>query len=385
MVQKLATGLGIHTGKTILPVLNSVPTRRLYNHDIMHCTAEEVTGNEFYSARALGMTQGEDIIQLSPHLKPEWRAICAHYERVGLNHTQRVVWNTNLQQISLHPNFQPSVFFFGQDEYRAHRDKSWSDVVEITNSKNSFMVLANELGVPVPETICFERVDEITAIEAESFTYPCYLKAAISVSGVGIYRCEHMKSLLHAVKSFDPSTPVQVQEEVRTDCFLNMQYEVKENTYRRLLTSEQILEGTAHQGNVYPARHEPWEVVEPMAKWMAEQGFKDVFAFDVAVVEKDNETRYVAIECNPRFNGASYPTAIAMKLDIPEWESRYFKTWHTSLSGIDLKGLEYDATTGEGVVIVNWGPILVGKLMIMLAGPEPVRQRLKVELNKRLW
>ena len=75
---------------------SGLPPRTLYNHDIMHCTAEGVSGNEFYSARALGMTLPDDIIQLSPHLKPEWPAITAHYERIGLTHTRDVIWSTTL-------------------------------------------------------------------------------------------------------------------------------------------------------------------------------------------------------------------------------------------------------------------------------------------------
>ncbi|WP_245832009.1 hypothetical protein [Solemya velesiana gill symbiont] len=118
---------------------------------------------------------------------------------------------------------------------------------------------------------------------------------------------------------------------------------------------------------------------------MTRHGFKGVFVFDVAVIETPKETRYLAVECNPRYNGASYPTAIAMKLDIPVWESRHFKTWHKSLSDIDLKGLEYDTETGEGVIIVNWGPISAGKVMFMLAGPNKVRRQLDMELTKRLW
>ncbi len=50
-----------------------------------------------------------------------------------------------------------------------------------------------------------------------------------------------------------------------------------------------------------------------------------------------------------------------------------------------LKGLEYSSSSGEGVIIVNWGPILVGKVMIMLAGSVHTRKKLELELRKRLW
>jgi hypothetical protein len=74
-----------------------------------------------------------------------------------------------------------------------------------------------------------------------------------------------------------------------------------------------------------------------------------------------------------------------LKLDIPEWEARNFKTWHKSLSEINLQGLEYSDSSGEGVIIVNWGPVQVGKVMIMLAGSARTRNKLELELRKRLW
>jgi hypothetical protein len=365
--------------------LESPNIKRIFNHDIMHCTAEGVEGNHLYSARALGMTNPGDIIQLHPTLQSEWQYIKAHYARIGLAHTNEVIWSTNLVHIEHNSDYQPSVFFFGNQENHAYPDTPWYEVVKYINSKNNFIRLAEQLGVPVPKTFCFDRADELNAEATEAIVFPCYLKAAISVSGVGIYRCENPAELLWRADEFDPSTPVQVQAEVKTDCFLNMQYDASNGKYSRLLTTEQILHGPVHQGNLYPARSTPWEVVEPMAEWMAERDFKGVFAFDVAVIKQKTGNRYLAIECNPRFNGASYPTAIALKLDIPEWDARNYKTWHKSLSEIDLRGLEYHNGTGEGVIIVNWGPVLMGKLMIMLAGNKTVRKALEVELRKRLW
>jgi carbamoylphosphate synthase large subunit len=247
------------------------------------------------------------------------------------------------------------------------------------------MSLASALGVPVPRTDCYGNTGEITEEAIENFPFPCYIKAAISVSGVGIYRCEDKAGLRQAILKFDPQIPVQLQQEVATDIFLNLQYRVIEGECRRLLASEQILEGTVHQGNFHPAPHEPWDIVEPMAQWMAQRGFKDILAFDVAVLEGDMGPEYLAIECNPRYNGASYPTLIAMKLNIGEWESCNFTTRHRSLETLDLRGIEYNPATGAGVVIVNWGPILVGKIMLMIAGGRTARQQIKLELQQRLW
>jgi hypothetical protein len=111
---------------------------------------------------------------------------------------------------------------------------------------------------------------------------------------------------------------------------------------------------------------------------------KGVFAFDVAVVETSNGVSFPAIECNPRYNGASYPTIIAQKLDIPEWTAKTFSTRHRNLADIDIKDIEFNMTTGEGAIIVNWGTVLVGKLMILMAGCKEYRAVLEAELKSRL-
>ena len=121
-----------------------------------------------------------------------------------------------------------------------------------------------------------------------------------------------------------------------------------------------------------------------MALWLKERGMKGIFAFDLAVVETPAGIRYPAVECNPRFNGASYPTVIAQKLDIPEWRAMTFKTHHRKLSDLDISDIEFDMKTGEGLVIVNWGTLLKGKLVLLLAGSPDYQEALLDELRYRL-
>ena len=355
--------------------------KRIVNHDIMHCTADGVAGNQLYSGRALGLSEPWDIIQLHPDLEPLWDDICAHYARVGLSHTQDVIWHVDRASLGEHIGYLPSVFYFGPNECVYWGDRQWLDTVEYINSKNHFMTLAQQLGVDVPMTCCFPRAADIDAKVRAATAYPCYLKAAVSVSGVGIYRCQDEAELTDAVGRFDPDTPVQIQEEVLSDTFLNLQYEVVGNQLFRLQASQQILEGTVHQGNQVPADYEPWDSVEPMARWLKDQGMKGMFAFDVAVVQGPDGVRFPAIECNPRFNGASYPTVIAHKLGIREWTATTFQTRHRDLASIDLGGLEYDPHTGEGAILVNWGTVLVGKLMVLMGGSSAYREALQVELE----
>ncbi|MEN8175862.1 MAG: ATP-grasp domain-containing protein, partial [Pseudomonadota bacterium] len=219
---------------------------RVFNHDIMHCTADGVVGNHLYSGRVLGMTSPEDVIQLHPDLKPEWKHIQEHYYRINLPHTKQVIWDLDYEYMRGHPDHVTSVFFFDDTIGGARPDDAWARTVAYINSKNDFMALAKELKLDVPRTLCFESVGKITILDDVAF--PCYLKAAISVSGVGIFRCETPADLRKAMSYFDNATPVQIQEEVRTDLFLNMQYRVTEKGLERFAATEQVLDGFTHMG-----------------------------------------------------------------------------------------------------------------------------------------
>lgn len=362
-----------------------VPEHRyIYNHDIMNCTARGVRGNRLYSGRALGITEPWDIIQLHESLQPLWQDITGHYSRIGLSHTHDVIWYLDLKQLGAHIDYQPSVFYYGPNENQYWGDLEWLNTVEYINSKNNFMSLANELGVDAPLTLCFKSRTQIDAQAMRDINYPCYLKAAISVSGAGIHRCEDEASLYQSLEEFTPDTPIQIQEEVKADAFLNLQYKVVNNEAFRLIASEQILDGFIHQGNRVPASHEPWDNVEPMAQWLVAHGMKGIFAFDVAVCQSSEGLRFPAIECNPRFNGASYPTLVAAKLDIPQWSAMSFSSQYRHLEYIDLSDIEYNPATRQGVVIINWGTVLAGKLVFLLAGSPEYQQTLCAELESRL-
>lgn len=356
----------------------------IINHDIMHCTTDEVVGNYLYSGRALGLSEPWDIIQIHPELKTLWRDICHHYQRIGLRHSENVIWDVNLEQLGSHIGYVPSVFNFGVNECTFWGDHRWLETVEYINSKNNFMSVAKQLNINVPKTVCFDNINKLTSRDLAVIVYPCYLKGAVSVSGVGIYRCENEIELKAALPHFTTDTPIQIQEEVSAEAFLNMQYRIIGDNVIRLAASEQILEGFAQQRNRVPASHEPWDVVEPMAHWLKDHGIKGIFSFDVAITQTESGLRFLAIECNPRFNGSSYPTLIAQKLDIPQWSAINFSTRYRTLADIDLSEIEYDHKTGEGAIIVNWGTVLEGKLMIMMAGTRPYQEALEVELKARL-
>jgi hypothetical protein len=255
-------------------------------------------------------------------------------------------------------------------------------VVQHINDKNNFIALASHLRLDTPATRCFHGKQWFAGLE--HFSYPCYIKAAVSVAGKGIFRCENRNEVIQALAYYDEDVPLQVQDAIDTDVFLNIQYHATGYGLERLLVSQQILDGFTHQGNRYPASHEPWDSVEPMAQWLWEKGIRGIFAFDVGVLEQGHTTRFMPIECNPRFNGASYPSGIACKLELSQWLAKDFKTRHNRLADIDLTDLEFDPETRTGIILVNWGTILVGKLGVLIAGSPADQERLESELRARL-
>jgi len=78
----------------------------------MNCTAEDMLGNYLYSGRALGISNPDDVLQLHPDLKSEWPAIKkAHYDRIGLLATDKVIWNVEFNRGKEYAAYEPSVFF----------------------------------------------------------------------------------------------------------------------------------------------------------------------------------------------------------------------------------------------------------------------------------
>lgn len=328
------------------------------------------------------MKESEDIIQITPFLKSEWNAIKTHCLRIGLSHSQQVLWDISLERMKSYPEMSDSFFFFGTRENNARPNRSWFKVVEHINDKNNFMALGFHLGFDIPKTLCFSGKQWFAGID--NFPYPCYVKAAVSVAGKGIYRCENTAEVIQALAYFEKDVPLQVQEEVRAEAFLNLQYEQTDTELIRREATEQILDGYTHLGNRYPAKYMPWKSVEPMATWLARKGMQGIFAFDVAVVKEEHGTSFMPIECNPRFNGASYPSGIARKLGIDPWFSREMHTRYRNLSEIDLSGIEYDPSNKTGVILVNWGTVLVGKSSVLIAGSEDVRTQIEEKLAGRL-
>jgi hypothetical protein len=364
---------------------------KIFNHDITLSTQEHSDAIHFYSGRALGLSQPGDKVQMHPKLAAEWDAITAHYTRIGLTFTHDVIWDTSVLETTKYPDYETSFYFFGDVnngvDSASHRlfqtlNPRWCEAVEYINSKNNFVSLAEALGVAVPKTLCFDNAASARA--CETLPFPCYVKPSVSDHGVGIARCANPQELATALTQLEGLGSLQIQQEVNTSTFLNLQYQVVADQAQPLLASEQILDGCVHGGNRYPTAYEPWDHAQPMAQWLVDKGIQGVFGIDVAVVEAGDRVDYVSIECNPRFNGSSYPTLIAHRLNIRSWMSATCPTRYRSLEEIDLAELEYNPTTGKGVILVNWGTVQAGKVSVLLAGSPEEQGQLQRQLQALL-
>jgi hypothetical protein len=277
-----------------------------------------------------------------------------------------------------------SVFIFDRFVHEIRPDDAWVQAVECLNSKNAFMDLCKAEGAPIPRTLTFvsEPSDDI------DIDFPCFVKADVSATGMAVFEVQNANELRAAVRSLH-GTPFQVQEKVSgaSIAFLNVQYFGCDGAYaHRGEVTEQVLDGFSHIGNRCPTAYEPWHVTDALAMKAARMGLKGYFAFDVAAVTKRNgDVEYVIIECNPRWNAATYPSIIADKLKAKFWQARYFKPRKVrTLHDLYLGHLEYNPARKSGVVFVNWGMIAVGKIGCMLIGSPEEQEMMVSELNATL-
>lgn len=329
-----------------------------------------------YIARSLGISNPEDLIQLHPCLKGDWEWISRHFERIGLPFSQNVIWNDDFSVMADHRDREPSVFFFGPRAHNARPDKGWRGTVANFNSKNYFIKTCQILGLPAPDTWLFADKSEI--VDVKNFPFPVYLKIAVSVSGLGVEKCETPQELEKKLEVIPPGLSFQIQQELAADAFINIQYRVNGCGLERVAATEQVLKGFSHDGNRFPTKYQPWEITDPVAKIMADSGMKGYFAFDLAI--KNGQS--FMIECNPRFNGATYPTIITQKLGVKTWTAKNIRGNLRNFNRIDLGEIEFNPATKNGVVVYNWGSIAEGKLGVILCGSLEAQARQEASLLK---
>lgn len=374
----------IETNKIRVKKMKENNSRKIFNHGMTeHSSIEELMSvpNLFkYQCRSLGLTNPGDVIQLHPDLKKDRNYITAHYDRIGLSYTKNVVWNDDLETLRKFPDYELSIYFFGNKVNQVRPDQKWFEIARSMNSKNDFIRVCKELSVDVPETFCFNGREELK--DFDGFDFPIYLKISTSSSGRGVIKCQNANDLEEAFSLIKPGISFQIQKEIDAKTFINVQYAIEKGKCERVLISEQVLDGFKHIGNRFPTPYnDAWELTDPIAMKMRDEGMKGYFAFDLAVT---NEGKYIAIECNPRVNAATYPTIIAKRLGIKSWTVKNYETKIRNFIDLHLEDMEYDPSIGSGIIIVNWGCIDDGKLGLLIAGTIEEQNRIENKLKQRI-
>lgn len=365
----------------------------LFNHDLHDCSdpqnLDAINGIWKYSGRALCLSQEGDVVMLSPNLQKHASWIFGHYERVGLPVTGNIVWDDSFDlahEILAAENDQKlSVFYYGDRAHAITNDRKWFDIVHRMNGKNEFIAYCQDIGVLVPGTVCFSNKGEFFDYQSagkNGYSYPCYMKPSRSVSAIGIKRVDSPDVLLEVLSGVSDVTPFQLQAPIDNATFCNVQY-----VNGIGVVTEQVLDNMVHAGNRYPIQcTDPQRILamtDPLAKELVVQGMKGVFAFDVAVVGE----KIFAVECNPRFNGGTYPYVVARRLAVPCWVSENFKTSANTFEELDQQAfqkLEFSHEKGEGIVVFNWGTIEDQKIGVLIIGDIQAQNRIREELKALL-
>ena len=356
---------------------------KIYNFDTSRAESTgQVVNGTLSSAIALALSSKNDIVQLDPSLADEFAFIKAHYDAIGLEYAQNVIWDLSCEVLREFPEYTPDYFMFDRDVHRVRSDESWLKIVALMDNKNSLVGLKEKLDLQMPATIAYASSRDF--IEPKGFSMPYILKKSLSTGGIDVFLCDHHSQCREYISSFTEDEPFQVQEFIHTDTFYNLVYEINEEKLVRLGASQQILKGVNHYGNVSLIDESSWNCVEPLAKWMHAEGMRGTFGFDVAVIQEGDMTHYKLIECNPRYNASTFGHKIAAKLGVSQWRMESMKTKKRSLRHINLDGIRFDSSKKSGVVIVNWGKISHRRLSFLIAGTPQEQVELKAELLKRL-
>ncbi len=354
----------------------------IINHDPSDCAKYKflvgVSGLEYYCVRSAFISRRGNKVMLPKAMFGVIGWILGHIKRVGLQiaNLKDFIWTVDFSIlkdfISQGNGIALSVFFYGKRAYEITRNFDLFEIVRKMNQKNYFIRLCEKLGVPVPETQTFESKNEFRMQDVK-LTFPFFFKPSSSVSGINVVLVEDEEQLQSVLDGFFDNEPFQLQKPVpQPRRFLNVLYSVDDFgkiEYKSI--SEQVLDGFVHAGNKYPVEGIPEEKVfsyaDIIAAYMISNGMIGKFAFDVVVVGDD----IYFLECNPRFNGSTYPTEIAFRLEESTWRTQNLITPYKDFKDIDqlkFREIEYTPEKGYGVVLYNPGVIKIGKLGVMFIG-----------------
>jgi len=355
----------------------------LYNHT-HHFAAERYKRNNpqrykelrdeggLHATRILPCTSPDDIVQLDPRLRSAYDALHKHLNQIGIEISANILWDTSSDVSAKFPGHDWGLYLFNAEPNRARPNDKRYHATEAFNNKNSFITHCQDNGHPAPRTIMVNEARSF--VPPTNLQFPVYVKAARSSSGRNIFKCYTYEEVARYVSQIDDEC--QIQEAVPENAsFLNVQYQGINGQAVHLATTEQLLHGFTYVGNRFPATLDPRHVTDRLAQELVDAGLEDVFAFDVAATP---ESAFI-IECNARWNGATYPTFLARRLGVSQWAAIKISTRSKEPRDIHrLNDLVYDKARKSGIVVLNNSFMGTnGELSLFLAGPPDLQDELE--------
>jgi hypothetical protein len=327
------------------------------------------------TSRSYGLSLPGDTVMLDARLQSELPHVRAHYRRIGMQVATTILWQHSTQKAQeLCPPMRYDTWIYDRETYKVAPDEDVLAATDQLNNKNTFLRQCDAAGLTIPKTDMYDAHE----VPIQKWDGPWFVKSAVSVSGRHIVRAQTWDEVLAFVQA-NPG-PYQIQEALDTTEFLNTQYYVHpDGSLAHICTSEQVIEGVEHIGNRFPADYEVQQLTDPAARLVADMGYRGLFAFDVAMVQG---TPYL-LECNPRYNGATYPAAIAAKLGTNSgWTLRYSDLAQAySVGDMNLNDLEYSKERDSGLVVIAWG--MRARLGYMAIGTNDEQNELVKEFDER--
>jgi hypothetical protein len=336
-------------------------------------------GVDHLSDRIIAITNPGDVVIIHPDDSQHLHLLLSHIKSMDIPFSRDIRITESFPPLDEVHGAEISTFMFDDDVCRLTPDVRCLSVVKEMNNKNVFIKLCRALGIRTPHTYTYMGKNELR--RDTYLAYPFYLKLAISIMGNGVFLCKDRHDLIDKLTYIDENIAFQLQEEIRSvEAFINVQYHIVEDGVPiRFLITEQILDGNSHSGNVYRNNslwEGAWNVTDPLAAILAARNMKGFFAFDLAVSSQKDSIQYLPIECNPRWNGSTYPAMIARKLCITGcWTSKWINVGHRFDNAVDLGELQYSKEKKEGVIIYSLSKLHTGKALALIIGNDEVRMR----------
>ncbi len=371
--------------------------RKYYFHCINDVGPDHAPGDELYGARVLPVSMPGDCIVLHPDMEGQIESIIEHYEVVGL-HIGDVVFARTLDEALMEKPLGDrhlDVAFFGQQAHNVIPNRKWFETARLMNGKNgAYKNVFEPLGIKTPAVVLFENAEHFfKSCKELPFPGVNFYKTGgqTSGAGAGVRACKTMDELVVAVKSFPPEDCFQVQagkqnHDGTIGIPINALFKITDDGVEIVDMSQQDLIECMHNGNFRPTEYESeelWLMVEPAAKLKHQQGFRGPCGFNFIGIDNGNDCiEWWVIECNPRWSGSDYPTAIAKRLGVNAWSAKNYKTKAMLFSELNFQDMLFSGKTKQGIIVFNSGPVSAGfgKVGIMICGERAYRD----EIDERL-